>query len=246
MPREVASRQKASANTEYAASGVDEFVPSKTEKKERVTKVVETSTVIGQGWSANRKAPVVKSGDRPDRFETEIPEGGEEVLFRFLNDVPFASYWQHWVPGKGGKRRPYTCLIDDCPLCERGVRAQPVDCINVIALNKSDEAGKIVPRVLLWTLSSDPAKAVKERADSRRTSPLNKSDLYFVVSKKTGANGFNSYSIDPIREDELEEMGVTALTEDQVKDLSKGAYDKSVVQASTRRDLQEIAASLED
>ena len=244
MPRDIVSRSKGSADKEYAASGLDEF--AQTTKTERVTKPVNDATIVGPGWSSTKKAPVVKQGDRPNRFETEIPEGGEEVLFKFLNDLPFDSCWQHWIPQPNGKKRPYTCVIDDCPLCDRGDVPKPADYINVIALNKADNDGAITPRVLLWTLSPDPAKAVKERADSRRTSPLNRSDLYFVVSKKTGANGFNHFSVDPIREDELDEMGVKPLTEDKINELGKSAYDSSIVQKNTKRELQEVAAKLED
>jgi len=224
MPREIGRAR--STSTE-----------EKTEGRQRVTKD-SASTSIGSGWASERRQPKVKRPDRPNRLSVDE---GKEVLIKFLEDRPFASYYQHWVPGAtANKRKPYTCVIDNCPLCNIGDVPKPVECFNVIEMTET-------PQLLLWQLSADPSKAVKARADSKRTAPLNREDLYFAVSKSTGSNGFATYSVDPVKADELEgDWGLQPLTDEQLAELAKGAYTEDIAQAQPRHELQEYVDGLED
>lgn len=51
-------------------------------------------------------------------------------MIKFLDDEPFASYYEH---GLDGKR--YVCLGDDWPLCETGNDPDHRACFNVIDLD---------------------------------------------------------------------------------------------------------------
>lgn len=241
MPREPVTRRKTAAREIDEGSGLDEFKGSVS----RVVKDVPDS-VIGRGWSADRKSPVRRTGQGPDRFEKIVPDGGAEILVKFVEDSPFASYWVHWVQA-GKKRRPYVCIIDDCPLCNLGIVPKPVDCINVIALEQ-DKDDNVTPKLYVWSMSADPAKAVRARTENKRTSPINREDFYWAVSKDTGENGFNTYHVDLVKADALQDdFGMTPLTPEVVAELSSKSYAESdVAQRTTKRELQEVADGLED
>src|SRR5258708_5185950 len=132
-----------------------------------------------------------------------------------------------------GQRRPFTWLGKSCPLCAVGDRPKPQDWFNVIEMSEE-------PVLKVWYCSADPAKAIKARADHKRTSPINRPGLYWMASKKMASNGFNEYSVDPIKEDELSDWGVTALTDVQIKEFQGKAYGPDRVQVPAKAELQEI------
>jgi hypothetical protein len=207
--------------------------PDKTyEGKERVVK--EGGTVsIGEGWASDRQTPVIKRSDKLNRFSVDE---GQEVLVHFVEARPFASWWQHWV-----NKKPKTCIITDCPLCQIDDTPKQTECFNVIEMSDSG------PKLLLWQLSADPSKAVKARAESARTKPVNKLEQYFAISKTTGSNGFATYTVDPVKASELkEDWGVEALTQEQFDELAKTAYTKEIAPEGSRHELQALVSSLED
>jgi hypothetical protein len=202
----------------------------------RVTKDVTGS--IQPGWSVDHR-PAYKSADRPTRFTVG---DDEEVLMKFIEPLPFAPIYQHWIATKEG-RRAYVCLGTGCPMCDRGDRAKSSDWFNVAVLPK--EGGE--PTLQVWYATADPAKAIKDKAEKPRYSPLNKPGLYFAVSKTQGKNGFNTYTIDPVKEEELEEWAVQPLTQSQIEQFEKDAYTAEIVKQHTKTELLEIARQyLED
>lgn len=206
--------------------GLDEFAP-----RERITKEV-SEPFVQPGWSSDRKPPRTQAAKLP---VFKVPDDGEEVLIKFTDDRPFAPIFQHWVLIEGGQRRAYTCLGKECPLCERGDKAKSSDWFNVVVLG--DE-----PELKIWYATSDPAAAIKERADAKRTSPISKPGQYFAVSKRKASNGFNTYSIDVVKEDELEaDWGVKPLTESAIENFKNNAYNGDLVKVMTRTELSEIA-----
>jgi hypothetical protein len=218
------SRNKAE-EPEVSASGLDEFKP-----RERVTKdVSDIPSFINRGsWAVGKSA----SGPKINLFKVDNPD--EEVLIKFLEDVPFAPIYQHWIL-QDGKRRAYTCIVDECPLCARGDKAKASNWFNVIDMHGDQ------PELKVWAASPDPSKAIKNRADNKRTSPLNKNGLYFVVSKANGSNGIAEYSLDPVKEDELEDWGAKPITAEQIAKFTAEANDASVVNVKTMAELTQIA-----
>lgn len=203
-------------------------------KSSRVTKEVELP--VKSGWARHQR-PRSTGSQQINRLT--VPNDGEETLIKFLDEVPFAAYYVHWIMTDSG-RRPYTCAgFEDCPLCARGDRAKSQDMINVVSMT-ADNVETVV-----WQMSSDPATAVEERASGKRTAPLNRSGLYFAVSKKKGTNGFFSYTLDPVREEDLQEdWGITPLTDAQFKDYASKKYDSSIVRIHTISELQQAAVNL--
>lgn len=231
MPRDLARTKP----TDSESNGLDEFAGN---GRERVTKDVDSP--VQSGWSVERRVSVNR-GDRPTQFK--VPDEGEEILIAFLEDRPFASFFQHWVKTDKG-RRGYVCLGKHCPLCARGDRPKSQDWFNVAEIVNSDLSNKGVdlPRLALWYCSADPAEKIKERADSKRTSPINKDGQYFAISKRTGKNGFNTYSVDPVKEDELrEDWGVEPVGEQLRGVLTAKLYTADLVKPNTKPELQDIA-----
>jgi hypothetical protein len=228
MPRDL-TRIKPSMETETAESTTEA-----TPRRSRVTKEAGSSP-ISSGWSVDRRSPVTK-GDKPDKFT--VSDDGEESLIAFLESTPFASFFQHWIL-VDSRRQPRVCLGDDCPLCDIGDRPKSADYFNVILIT-SDE-----PKLQVWYATADPAAAIKERADNKRTSPLNKPGLYFAVSKRKAKNDFFTYSVDPVKEDELEaDWGVLAITDEQISKLAEGAYTAEIVKVHSKSELRELAGKL--
>lgn len=234
MPRDL-TRVKPELPEDAKSSGLDEFKP-----RERVTKEVSDSGRIAPGWSSDARPKVSLS--KIPRFK--VPDDGEEVLVKFLDDMPFAPIFQHWLLVEG-QRRAYTCIFkapdsegeggQNCPLCDRGDKAKSSDWFNVVLLGDT-------PELQVFYATGDPSAAIKERAEAKRTSPLTKDGLYFAVSKRKASNGFNTYSVDPVKEDELEaDWGVKSLTPTQISDFNLNKYDSSLVKVLTSVELSEIA-----
>lgn len=221
------SRVKPQLTDDERDSGLSEF------KSQRVTKEVDSP--IKPGWSRQQRPRSAQATQVP-RFT--VPDDGEEVLIKFLDEMPFAPIYQHWIMTDQG-RRAYTCAgFESCPLCARGDKAKASDWFNIVVLGET-------PELKVWIASPDPSAAIEERATGKRTSPLNKEGLYFAVSKKKGTNGFFSYSVDPVRADELEaDWGVKELTPQQIAEFGKQKYDSSAVRIHTVAELTEASRHL--
>jgi hypothetical protein len=234
MPRELARTKPEIEETE--SSGLDEFKP----RTGRVTK--EVSSGIKPGWSSDRRPKNTGGGDRVPLFK--VPDDGEEVLIKFLDEAPFAPVFQHWIMVEG-QRRAYTCIYEEdedtgkvlvnCPLCDRGDRAKASDWFNVVELGDN-------PELKVWKASGDPSQAIRDKAEIKRYSPINRDELYWAVSKKKAANGFNTYSVDAVKEAELVvDWGVKYLTPEQIAQFDKVKYDGSLVRINSASELSEIA-----
>lgn len=216
--------------------GSAEFAPETTHNpSNRITKEVDLP--IKPGWARQQRPRSTNTVQIP-RFS--VPDDGEEVLIKFLDAVPFAPIYQHWFQTANG-RRAYTCAgFTTCPLCARGDKAKSADYLNIVVLGEK-------PELKVWIASPDPAAAIEERATSKRTSPINKDGLYFAVSKKKATNNFFSYSIDPVRADELDaDWGVKELTPAQIAEFQTQKFDSSVVRMHTISELTEAARNFMD
>jgi hypothetical protein len=198
--------------------------------RDRVTNDSLGESTIAPGWSADKRPRTSKTG--ATRFT--VADDGEETLIKFLDPQPFAPIYQHWVATKEG-RRAYVCLDSGCPLCAYGDKPKSSDWFNVVVMGDD-------PSLQVWYATADPTAAIRERSEAKRTAPLNKSGQYFAVSKRKASNGFNTYSVDAVKEDELgTDWGIQPLTAEQLSDFTSKAYDSSLVRKNTKTELEEIA-----
>ena len=69
-------------------------------------------------------------------------------------------------------------------------------------------------------------------------------DCTFVVSKAKSAMGGGDileYSLDPVRDDELEDWGAVAITDEQLDEFAKEAYTAALVPVKSKQELTQIA-----
>src|SRR5580704_7132325 len=133
-------------------------------------------SVIRRGWAAHREAKSrVSKFDRGDQFSLDKDE---EKLIHFMEDEPLASWNEHWINEITDGKKSFVCDGEDCPLCAFGLKATYRDAWNIVTF---DSKGN--PSVKYWIASPDPAEKIEEKHANARTSPLDRSDLYFAVSK---------------------------------------------------------------
>jgi hypothetical protein len=200
-----------------------------------------SGTPIRRGWDAHKQVKSrVSKFSRDDQFAIDKDD---EELIHFLEDEPFASWNEHWIQEITDGKKSFVCLGDDCPLCDSGIKVTYRDAWNIVTF---DPKGN--PSVKYWVASPDPADRIAEKHANPRTTPLNRVDLYFVVTKsKAKGRGF-SYGLEAIDAASVsKDFQVDPLTEDELKDLESEMFtDDAVVRASTRRELLDVLEGLED
>lgn len=192
-------------------------------------------STVGRGWGSYNKTKEAVSKTFGD--DVKFPEG-EEVLLKFLEEAPFASYQEHWLKEIKEGRKSFVCIGEECPLCEYGDVPNRFQALfNVVVL---DEAGK--GTVKIWKASAGPAAEIEKRALAKSTHPLDKPDQYFIVSKVKEKTGFFKYTVDPKKaRDLVDDFGVEPLSDDEVDELAKELYDEDVVKLDSVKDLRVIA-----
>jgi len=192
----------------------------------------------GSGWNAHRE-------NRRAAFSKEfmVPEG-QQQLIRFLDDEPFESYYRHWLRDRPkGERQTFTCIGEECPLCEAGDKPAFLVLFNVI-----DMLADGGPMAKVWSTSPNPAGIIEEFALDKKYSPLNRADQYFAVSKKKGANGIFGYSVMPVKARDLPEDwdGLQPITAEQEEKLGTERRGSDYIRTDERSVLLKLAEELED
>jgi len=188
---------------------------------------------VRKGWGGARRVKEM-GGDFPEGLTLEA---GEPVLVKFLEDEPFVSYRQHWIEREG--KKSWTCLEDDCPLCDIGDRPQSKFCFNVLLLSEGE------PVVKVWTVGSRVLSTLEAHHQDKKTGPLTK--LYWEI-KRTGKGTKSSTNLQGLKERDVEEdwEDVELLDDDVLEKYRKQCYTDETVQVQTRKQLKEIASEIAD
>lgn len=207
------------------------------EAKTETKSAASTTTTVGRGWGSYNKA---KEASAKAFGESIKWTDDEEVIIKFLEDSPFASYQEHWIKEitETGERRSFVCLGDDCPLCAHGHVADRFQALfNTVVL---DENGK--GTVKIWKAAAGAAGEIEKRALAKTTSPLDRDDLYFSVVRTKEKNSFYKYKVDPVKaRDLVDDYEMTPLTEAELDALAEKMYDEDEVKLDSVKDLQDIA-----
>lgn len=187
-----------------------------------------TKPEVAKGWDA---ADDAKSGDFPD----DLKIGEDAILIKFLDDEPFAVYKQHWVERAG--KKSWIHLNEGCPLCDDvGDRPSAKIVFNVIDFSDLDK-----PVNVIWTVGSRVATQLKNLNKDKKTGPINRDDIYFSVSR-TGKGTKAVTVTTPVKARDLtEDWDVEPLSEEEIDAFDEQAYDSSIVEFHSRKQLEEIA-----
>lgn len=154
--------------------------------------------VTGSGWKSFKEKKVERKGEWADEYKPY----DDRSLIKILDDEPFSVFRQHWINEvPKGVKKSYVCLEDGCPLCEIGDNASTYSLFNVIDLADPDNpVGKV------WKVSQTVADTLEGYAGDKKTSPLNRDDLYWSVwMTGRGKKGKSTVHVTPVKERDLEE-----------------------------------------
>lgn len=207
--------------------------PPEDDEEEAQERPASAARVIRRGWGA---AESVKNADSPYAQRLRVME--EPIVIKFLEDEPYASYRQHWIERSGQKS--FTCIADidpkGCPLCDAGSRPSTRFAFNVVLLSSDSE-----PTVKSYEVGPRVIDQLKNFHNDPRQGPLSK---HFWAVSRSGKGATSATNHQLVKERDLEEWGLPALTTDDVARLKRNAYSPDIIQIPTRKDLQQIA--LED
>jgi hypothetical protein len=189
--------------------------------------------VGGKGWGSYEKTKQATSSF-PDNFKAT----SESVIVKVLDEEPFLVFLQHWIERKG--KKSWTCLESKCPLCDdAGDKPSQQICFNVVDFTDPED-----PQIKVWQVGPMIADILKNYSKDKKTSPINRDDLYFSVSKDT-KNKKTNYYITPVKErDLLDDWDIDPLTEEDLEEFDSKAYDEDILQVTRRTELKQIVREI--
>lgn len=194
--------------------------------------VINGASALSKGWGAYDN---VKSEDSP--FATRLKVTDDPQIIKFLDDEPFAIWRQHWVERKGQKS--FVCLseIDErgCPLCDAGLRSSIRVAFNVVLLSPSEK-----PAIRSYEVGARVIDQLKNFHTDPRTGPLSK---HFWAVSKSGKGATTATNHQLVKERDLEEWDIDALSESQLSAFMEKRYDASTVYITSRKDMLDIVKS---
>lgn len=183
------------------------------------------------GYDSFEKAKATGGGKFPEWFK---PEEEEEFVIKFLDAAPFAAVFQHWI-----NKKPFGCIADEngegCPLCDKGDIPTGQWYYNVVDLSDAKPALKV------WRAGMRPTGLIKKINDKGKLAPVDRDDLYFVVTKPDR----NSFSISAVRDRDLsEDWDVDPLTPAELEHFHDKKWDDGFIYEPSISDLRKAAKSL--
>lgn len=167
---------------------------------------------LTSGWGgAERTANSLSSFAKNLRLKD-----GEEAIFRFLQDAPYANVKVHWLDKKG--RASYICLGRNCPLCAIGERPRGTFNFNVAKLTDSE------PIHISLDAGVKLFKQIQKYANDPRHKPLPRK--WYKLERTGSGQNDTTYKCDVIREADLKEEypELYLPTEEELADMQSLCY----------------------
>ncbi len=189
-----------------------------------------TSTAVQAGWDA-AESLTTPTGDYPVEFKHS-----EEIqVIKFLDLTgPFASYKQHFLQNKPGKKS-YVCLGNNCPLCVKlGHKPEDKRAFTVanLSTNPISRQQLIATPRLYKTLHA---------AEFSPQGPLPKN---FWAISRTGIKQTTVYNLNAIKPRDLDEDWNISLEEAEKAIAQMEPYTRSIIRETSYAELLEIAEEL--
>jgi len=190
---------------------------------------------IASGWDGYEKNRVESSDYAPEFGKLLRENKDTDILFKFIDESPFAVYKQHWITRTG--KQSFNCIGKGCPLCdELGDRPGNKIAFNVVSLHDPED-----PKVMVWTVGQKVADIIKKAAQEKRTSPINRNDLYFAASLTGKKGGSVQTNIEAIKERDLkEDWDTEPLSEEEIAEYFEKAYDDDSIDYPSMKQMEEI------
>lgn len=196
-----------------------------------------TSSTVGKGWQGYEGLP--SGGDWIKTWA--VPK--KPTLIKFLDGEPFSTYAEHWLDEQKGKKS-FVCLGEDCPLCdELGDRPSGYALFNILDLTDPDH-----PKVEVWKTGKRVAGMLRNFADDKKTSPLNREDLYWSIFKSGEKGGNVQTNLNPVKaRDLVEDWDCEPFTDEELDEFEEKLHtEEEIITISPRKDLRAIARSYDD
>lgn len=190
-------------------------------------------TTVQAGWAA--ASAVLKPQQKSGNYPTDFRFSDQAQLVRFLDDEPFAVYFQHWIDRSEGKRS-FVCIGSDCPLCViAGDKPRGKFAFNVLVLTEE------TPSVQILTAPPTLGRMLETANADPRRGPLTK--FYWSISRQ-GTGPQTTYTLDRVRATDLAEEW--ELNPDEIEAVAKSAvrYTDEVVYVTPQAELLTVARSL--
>lgn len=191
-----------------------------------------THSSVASGWGS-----VEKFAAKDTKFTKDFNPEAEKVVMKFLDDAPYATIRQHWITA-APKQKSWLCIAEDedCPLCDAGDNPSTIAKFNVVDFSDAEN-----PVLRTWSVYKKVSDIIKNFANDKKTAPINRSDLYFGVSR-TGKKGSWSTNLEPIKERDLEaDWDVAPLNEDETDAFTKKCLTEDDIDLPDAKELREIA-----
>lgn len=191
------------------------------------------SSAIQSGWAAAMKAA---SSDK--KFTTEFRFKESPQLVKFLDNVPFAVFKQHWLERAG--KKSFVCLEDEpggCPLCGTGDIPRAKAAFSIVNLTPED--GEPVVEILLTSPTLTRQLATFDQ--DPKTGPLDR--IYWSMARQ-GKGPKTIYSILPVKARDLsEDHGMDQAQVETMVERFEPLTEK-VISFTPRNELTEIAREM--
>lgn len=151
----------------------------------------DRSSIIQTGWAAAKQAVAKSSTSYP----TDFRPSEEAQLIKFISNEPM-TFMQHWInrPGK----KSFISIGEGDPLIEVGSKPDQKFAFTVVNLQSED------PQPQLWIVGVRLCSQLEKFASNPKTGPLNRTDMYWEVSK-SGSGTQTTYNLTPVKERDLAE-----------------------------------------
>jgi hypothetical protein len=191
-----------------------------------------TSSAVLSGWEAAEKLTPA-TGD----FPVEFKHSEEPQVVKFVDPSgPFASYRQHFLTDKAG-RKSYVCLGADCPLCLK-LRHRPEDKRAFTVANLS-----VTPVQKQMIIASPRLFKTLHMINSTPQGPITKN--YWAISR-SGVKQSTIYHVVAIKERDLAEDYGIDLTTAANAVAAIEPFSNSTIKQTSYSDLLAIAEELLD
>lgn len=237
VAKKIAAVKKAAPSRRYDDDDDDEPAPrSRRRDEDEPRDPPAKHAPTKRGWGAAEHA---KETSYTTRFTKNLKiEAGETVVFKFLEDEPFAAVKVHWIEKKG--KQSYLCPeTEDCPLCAADVPVKFEARFNIAVLTD------VEPVLRCFVTSGKRYDEVRAYGTAANSKPLSRK--WYSYSRKGSSFKDTRYTLNLIRnradiEEDFPDLHIPASEELEGLEV----YDESTIDAErpSMKELREVAADL--